>query len=146
MKRLVFQNKSSLLLKYHVRYLSTLLYKQIQQLGSYNPDPLHSRTAPFWHQNQLIHLSGRKAIPPPLNVDLVYLIQINSYFVLIKDVCQMKYTDLETRSHGVNMSFIIEVSFQIYLQFIFTQVYIKIIKRNIKTVTMWKCFVYPNIV
>ncbi len=28
---------------YHVRYLSTLLHKQIQQLSSYNSDPLHSK-------------------------------------------------------------------------------------------------------
>jgi hypothetical protein len=48
---------------------------------------------PFWG----------KATPPPLNLDPVYLIWINSYFVLFK----MKYSYLETRSHRVNKSFII---------------------------------------
>ncbi len=80
---------------------------QVDPVIEYNPDPLHSKTAPFWCQNWLIPLSGGKATPPPLNLDPVYLIRIDSYFVLFKDVCSMKYSYLETRSHRVNMSFII---------------------------------------
>jgi len=53
-------------------------------------------------------LSGGKATPPPLNLDPVYLIRINSYFVLIKDVSEIKYSSLETRYCPVNMSFIID--------------------------------------
>jgi hypothetical protein len=41
-----------------------LLYKWIQQLGSYNLDPLHSKTAPFGRQNWLIHLSGSGLTDP----------------------------------------------------------------------------------
>jgi hypothetical protein len=51
---------------------------------------------PFWW----------KSNSTPLNLDPVYLIRINSYFVLFKDVCWMKYSYLETRSRHVNMSFI----------------------------------------
>jgi len=36
-----------------------------------------------------------------------YLIRIDSYVVLFIDVCYSKYSYLETRSHYVNMSFII---------------------------------------
>ncbi len=76
-------------------------------MRSYNSDPLHSKTTPFWHQTKLIHLSGGKAALPPLNLDLVYLIWIDLYFVLFKNVCLMKYSYLETRSRCVNTSCII---------------------------------------
>jgi hypothetical protein len=69
------------------------------------------------HSTQRQHHSGAKTsqstflvekqLHPPLNLDPVYLIRIDSYFVLFKDVCSMKYSYLETRSHHVNTSFII---------------------------------------
>ncbi len=77
---------------YHVRYLSTLLYKWIQKIGFIQPG-----STPF---KDLAILAPKLADPPswwksnstpPLNLALVYLIQIESYFVLYKDVCQMKY-------------------------------------------------------
>ncbi len=39
-----------------------------------------------------------------------FLIWINSYVALFIDVCYLKYSYLETRSHNVNKSFIILVA------------------------------------
>ncbi len=75
-------------------------------IGFVPPGSAPFKKVPFWCQNQLIHLSGGKATPPPLNLDPVYLIQIDSYFALFKDVCQMKYSYLDTRSLCVDTSFI----------------------------------------
>ncbi len=69
---------------YHVRYLSTLLYRQIQLLSSYNSDPLHykddTKLAP-----KLADPPFGKATPPLLKLDPVNLIQIDSYFVAFRD-------------------------------------------------------------
>ncbi len=52
---------------YHVRCLSTLLYKQDPATEFTNSDLLHSKMAPLWRQNQLIRFPFKEAAPPPLN-------------------------------------------------------------------------------
>ncbi len=95
-----FQNhlfSKSLQTLYHVRYLSHLA------LGSSNQDPLHSKVASL--APKLTDPLGKS--PPLLFLDPVYPIWIDSHVILFKDVYQMKYRYLETRSHCVNTSFII---------------------------------------
>jgi hypothetical protein len=57
-------------------------------MGSYNLDPLNSKASftlapkpadtPFW---------WKSLTPPPLNLDPVYLIRMDAFIVLFKDVC-----------------------------------------------------------
>jgi hypothetical protein len=49
-----------------------------------------------------------KSNSTPLNMDPIFLIWINSYVVLFKDVYYSKYSYLETASCRVNKSFIIQ--------------------------------------
>ncbi len=97
--------------KHYLLVISCKIFERstsrIQHLSSLNSDPLHSKMAPLWCQNQLIRFPFGEAAPPLLSTGSSILDPDRLIFCTIY-TCQLDEIHyLETRSCHVNTSFII---------------------------------------